>query len=54
MWRTLAACYQHQLANAQATSNPTRETMGFQTEVKQPLQLMIHSLYLNREIFLRE
>ncbi|AVL71693.1 molecular chaperone HtpG [Oligella urethralis] len=29
-------------------------TMGFQTEVKQLLQLMIHSLYSNNEIFLRE
>ena len=31
-----------------------KQTLGFQTEVKQLLQLMIHSLYSNREIFLRE
>lgn len=32
----------------------SKETMSFQTEVKQLLHLMIHSLYSNRDIFLRE
>ncbi|HSC79454.1 MAG TPA: molecular chaperone HtpG, partial [Chitinolyticbacter sp.] len=32
----------------------SKETLGFQTEVKQLLQLMIHALYSNKEIFLRE
>ncbi|WP_106477224.1 molecular chaperone HtpG [Phytohalomonas tamaricis] len=36
------------------TTVAQEQTLGFQTEVKQLLHLMIHSLYSNREIFLRE
>jgi molecular chaperone HtpG len=36
------------------TTTNTKETLGFQAEVRELLRLMIHSLYSHREIFLRE
>lgn len=41
-------------ANTSQNQEANARTMGFQTEVKQLLHLMIHSLYSNKEIFLRE
>ena len=42
------------MTEASTANESAKQTMGFQTEAKQLLQLMIHSLYSNKEIFLRE
>src|SRR5689334_14173574 len=42
------------MATETPTPGGTRETHGFQAEVRELLRLMIHSLYSHREIFLRE
>ena len=42
------------MSDTPSQDDVSRETLGFQSEAKQLLHLMIHSLYSNREIFLRE
>ena len=39
---------------AEDSNQASKQTHSFQTEVKQLLNLMVHSLYSNKEIFLRE